>query len=41
MLSLAVTMKDDAIVKGEIIVNDEVVAEKEVETEGARFYLQF
>lgn len=41
MLSLAVTMKDDAIVKGEIIVNDEVVAEKEIETEGARFYLQF
>ncbi len=41
MLSLAVTMNDDAIIKGEIIVNEEVVAEKEVETEGARFYLQF
>lgn len=41
MLSLAITINDGGFVKGEILVNDEVVAEKEVEGEGARLYLQF
>ncbi len=41
MLSLAVTINDGGFIKGEIIVNDQVVAEKEVEGEGARLYLQF
>jgi len=38
---LAITINDGGFVKGEILVNDEVVAEKEVEGEGARLYIQF
>ena len=41
MLSLSVRVNDESTVKGLIIVNGVIVAEKEVEGPEARFYLQF